>query len=516
MQNQKADIQVNMGEFGAVHEEFNKHANSKYMKNSENGGESEDDDITWSQVFNMMYNDAKEIISPISKIVNYVAPDPNEVDSRLARAAFEEKMSKQVKQPIRKYKIGSPGAIHVYDETTKEMVSIPRRENLLNQQSLGTDGSTVLIKKRGLLGNLKEENVKDPREIIESAQNIESFYGTVQEMEKEKASLGLDWQMEGGHQSGSYSDNSSSKERESPGIKNTPSTQCNTDSSPCVDLNKERLLKEEEDENIFENQQRSQVDEEDSECDDHKINQKMRSIHSSNHQKEKDSGAELVIPRLSLTEKRRSISKRSSEDDLNFVKDHISFRLHSERMLNHSRNGLERVPHANYHSHAYTMENIAGTIQRPISTSKEEILKLYSKEELERIQAFIEKANELVYEGPLEKKNSWSWGHKLRWVKIHKCEMHYFLFPKESNLKAKVPLGVINFKVAEWSLQISDSDEKTFTITARGNTSNGRGYQWRIPSNSDQSRKSWTTRIEKILKAAAFMQQLKGIIRIPT
>ncbi|TRY50930.1 Pleckstrin homology (PH) domain containing protein [Cryptosporidium tyzzeri] len=515
MQNQKADIEVNKGNFGAMHEEFGKHANSKYMKSSEHGGEDEDDDITWSQVFNMMYNDAKEIISPISKIVNYIAPDPNEVDSRLARAAFEEKMSKQIKQPIRKYKIGSPGAIHVYDESTGEMVSIPKRDHLLTHQSLGTDGSTVLIKKRGLLGSLKEENVKDPREIIDSAQSIESFYGTVREMEKKKVSLGLDWQTDGGHQSDLYSDHSSNREYSSPRVKNTPSTQCNTDSSPCLGINKERLRKKEEDGNAFENKQDSNIYKEDSECDDHEINQNMKGIYSDIYQKEKDSGAELVIPRLSLTEKRRSISKKRSEEDLSIEKDHISFRLHSERRLNHSRNRFDRAPHGNYHSHAYTMENLAATIQRPISTSREEILKLYSKEELEKIQTFIEKANELVYEGPLEKKNSWSWGHKLRWVKIFKCEMHYFLSPKESNIKAKAPLGVINFKIAEWSLQISDSDEKTFTIVARGNTSNGRGYQWRIPSNSDQSRKSWTTRIEKILKAAAFMQQLKGIIRIP-
>ncbi|OII73289.1 pleckstrin domain-containing protein [Cryptosporidium ubiquitum] len=513
MQNQKSVIEVNRGEVGAIHEEF-KHANSKYMKNNENEGESEDDDITWSQVFNMMYNDAKEIISPISKIVNYVAPDPNEEDSRQARAAFEEKMSKQVKQPIRKYKIGSPGAIHMYDKATGEIVSIPRRENLFDQQSLGADGNTVLIKKRGLLGNLKEENVKDPMEIIESAQNIESFTGTVQEIEKEKGRLGLGWQIEG-DQSGSYSDNSGSRRHSSPGIKNTPSTQCNTDSSPCTRFEEGRNGKEERDRDIYEDEKSDQVDKEDSEYYDDEINQGMRKLHINNQQKGKGPGAELVIPRLSLTEKRRSISKKCSEEDLATDKDHALYRMHSERRLNYYKNRSDRVPHGNYHSHAYTMENLASTIQRPITTSREEILKLYTKEELNKIQSFVEKANELVYEGPLEKKNSWSWGHKLRWVKLYKCEMHYFLSPKESNIRSKTPLGVINFKVAEWSLQISDSDERTFTIAARGNTSNGRGYQWRIPTNSEQSRKSWTTRIEKILKAAAFMQQLKGIIRIP-
>lgn len=515
MQNQKNPAKVNKIEVGAMHEEFEKHANSKYMKNNENGGESEDDDITWSQVFNMMYNDAKEIISPISKIVNYVAPDPNEEDSRQARAAFEEKMSKQVKQPIRKYKIGSPGAIHMYDKTTGEMVSIPKRENLLNQHGLvGADGNTVLIKKRGLLENLKEENVKDPMEIIESAQNIEFFPGTVQEVEKEKVGSGLDWKQESG-QNGSYSDNSTSRRYSSPRVKNTPSTQCNTDSSPCTRFDEETHKKEDKDGDIYEDEQNYPVKKEDSKYDDHEIRQGMRKLHINNHQNEKTPKTELVIPRLSLTEKRRSISKKYSEEDLTTDKDHISFRMNSERRIIHGRNKSDRLPHGNYHSHAYTMENIASTIQRPITTSREEILKLYTKEELNKIQTFIEKANELVYEGPLEKKNSWSWGHKLRWVKLYKCEMHYFLSPKESNLKSKTPLGVINFKVAEWSLQTSDSDERTFTITVRGNTTNGRGYQWRIPLNSEQSRKSWTIRIEKILKATAFMQQLKGIIRIP-
>lgn len=494
-----------------MHVGLEKHANSKCMKNNENWEEGEDEDITWSQVFNMMYNDAKEIISPISKIVNYVAPDPNEEDSRKARVAFEERMSKQVKQPIRKYKIGSPGTIHVLDETTGEMISIPRRDNLLGQQQdQGGDGGGMLVKKRGLLGGLKEESVKNPMGIIESAQNIESFYGsrTVQESGKEKkVHQGSDWELERGRD-GSCSEDSGRDS--SPGIKNTPSTQCNTDSSPCTGFSKKDKARLED--------RVSRGEKDDYEHDYSEVCQRMTDLYIKGYQKETGvSETELFIPRLSLSEKRRSISKKHSGEDLSAEKDHISFRMHSERKLTSFRSRFERVPpHGSHHSHAYTMENIAGAIQRPITTSREEILKLYSKEELEKIQSFVEKANDLVYEGALEKKNSWSWGYKLRWVRIHKCEMHYFLSPNESKLKAKTPLGVINFKVAEWNLQVSDSDEKTFTIMARGCTSNGRRYQWRIPSSSDQNRKSWTTRIEKILKAAAFMQQLKGIIRIPT
>ncbi|KAJ1609644.1 pleckstrin homology (PH) domain-containing protein [Cryptosporidium canis] len=483
---------------------MDQHADSKNIKNVGNVVESEDEDITWSQVFNMMYTDAREIISPISRIVNYVAPDPNEEDSRQAKAAFEERMSRQVKQPIRKYKMGSPGAIHVVDEATGEVVSIPRRENLQGQPGSGGDAGGVQLKRRGLTGGLREESAKSPMDIIDSAQNIESFYKTVQDGEKGKVCWGPDWDLEGGS-------DSSSGGGSSPGIKNTPSTQCNTDSSPCKEFAKGSKGGRGD---VYGDV--SEVSPGGYEKDDHGLIQGMGDIRINGcHQDGKVPGSELVIPRLSLSEKRRSISKKYSEEDLSAERDQVSLRVHSERRLTGSRSRFERAPHGNYHSHAYTMENLSGTIHRPITTSREEILKLYSKEELERIQSFVEKTNDLVYEGPLEKKNSWSWGYKLRWVRIYKCEMHYFLSPNESKLKTKTPLGVINFKVAEWSLQVSDSDEKTFTIVARGNTSNGRRYQWRVPSNSDQNRKSWTTRIEKILKAAAFMQQLKGIIRIP-
>ncbi|KAF7456236.1 pleckstriny (PH) domain containing protein [Cryptosporidium felis] len=479
MQNQDQTDLPNNGEVGAKHEEFVMHANSKFIIKRENEIDGEEDDVTWSQVFGMMYADVKDAISPLSKIIDYVALDPNEEDSKNARAAFEEKMSKQIKQPIRKYKIGAPGAMHIFDEDSDGAVPNSRNNHQNNMHN----------KKRGLLEGPREESVRDPREIIESAHSLESFQKSIQETHMKNILRGLDT-LKNEKDSRLTSARSSSPE-----IKHTPSTHCNTDSSPCSDFVSKRTPGSEYQGEIAEMMSKTNLED------------------GFSLQKSPSDCDELYIPKLSLSERRKSLSKKYSDDNISY-RNNSETRLISNNSL--SRSLFERnKQHGKFHSHAYTMENLSGTIQRPVSTSREEILKLYSKEELEKIQSFVEKTNELVYEGPLEKKNSWSWGYKLRWVKIYKCEMHYFLSPKESKIKSKTPLGVINFKIAEWSLHISDSDEKTFTITAHANSSNGRGYQWRIPSSSTQSRKSWTNRIEKILKATAFMQQLKGVIKIP-
>ncbi|KAH8739698.1 pleckstrin homology domain containing protein [Cryptosporidium ryanae] len=525
------------------------HGNRKFEDNSKTKEAIllEEEEITWGQVFNMMYSDAKDIISPLSKIIDYVAPDPNEEDSKFAKMAFEEKMSGKIKKPIMKYKMGSPDTMCV-----------------LNDHNIGNDNSTVKglesiythekcksasnIKKRGLIGNLIEENVNSAMEILKSANNDEKSSGSVWDVKK-------------------YDEKRDNiNDTYSPGTKQTPSTYYNTDSSPnSVVSGKEDSFQLKDSSH---NKIAGKKDEEDGsegiECETCEYDHAELDCKGDNVKSPKLS---VVIPRLSLLDENipEFKGRRILSNDSLFRDDTVSDRIknienkalkdinrrgshtdrsradsnnvsvvnnedfsNSARMLESgiqncdikdsvlyriNKNGNVSKPY--YHSHAYTMENISNTIQRPISRSIEKILNLYSKEELERIKSFVRKANELVYEGPLERKNSWSWGYKLRWVKIYNCEMHYFLSPKESRIRGKNPLGVINFKVAEWSLNISNNDDKTFTIVSYGNNRNGRGYQWRIPENSEQSRKSWTNRIEKILKATAFMQQLKGVIKLP-
>ncbi|KAH7648475.1 hypothetical protein FG379_002910 [Cryptosporidium bovis] len=502
----------------------------------------EEEEITWSQIFNMMYTDAKDIISPLSKIIDYVAPDPNEEDSRLAKMAFEEKMSGKIKKPIMKYKIGSPDTMCIIENhnTGIEKDNVGELESIYNKWDKEKYNNSHITKKRGLVGSLIEENVSSAIEILKSANNNKKNNGSVW-AEKKYSEKG---------------DNINSIC--SPETNQTPSTYYNTDSSPnSVASRKEGNfeLKYASDNKI--------VNEEDGERKkkvEHRSNEGSSDRSDYSVEKNKSSKLSVVIPKLSLLDEHTSEleGKRILSNDSLFKDDTVSGRIkniNNEVMNDNIRRGsytdrLKSCMNNNsvindgffsesernfecgvqgrdtmyrnknsyklyYHSHAYTMENISNTIQRPISRSIEEILRLYSKEELEKIKNFVRKSNELVYEGPLEKKNSWSWGYKLRWVRISNCEMHYFLSPKESRIKGKSPLGIINFKVAEWNLNISSSDDKTFTIVSYGNNRNGRGYQWRVPENSEQSRKSWTNRIEKIIKATAFMQQLKGVIKLP-
>ncbi|OII77758.1 hypothetical protein cand_013970 [Cryptosporidium andersoni] len=390
---------------------------------------TEYEDISWSEIFNMMYNDARYITNPVVNMFEYILPDPNAVDALEAKKNMESRIPVSTNKMTKRFKIGNPDIIRIVNDSTGEATLVPRTQTYKLEQEYSSKNRSGSLPKRSLINPPEYEQANDPEDILETAID-ETELVNIKQMTNFTPNINPQNKLSLIHS------------------RTTPSTVIDEGISNSSSPETYKV------ENNF-----------------------YSSLRNSS----------ILIPRLSLPQDN---IERQKYDDSKIVLDHSKF--------------------PNHYLHNYNVNNLTKNIHRTILSPQEEALNLYSKDELEKIQNFVKKTYNLIYEGPLEKKNPWSWGYKLRWVRLAKCEMEYFLSPYEMQ-QGKNPLGILNFKVAEWSSKVSDKDDKVFFVQARGSN---RAYEWKVPKNSQQLRKSWIIRIEKMIKASAFMQQLKGILEI--